>query len=213
MTDRKTRIDISDSFNQVFSQPPQRTLRARQGRSDGKDLDHGRPQQQAGAAFVGTRIVTIHADMRGAAAVGRLADLAPLEAATVIYLRLWCDGPDGRRQVRDELCGMLGPRAGGDALSAFDTLCGLCARHGRRAFLRHDPGCQCLGADEACLANLVALSAEGDREDALLIATLLVRADLSLHLFAAAQAFGLALCRMSLAAVPRGAPARPPRFH
>ena len=40
--------------------------------------------------------------------------------------------------------------------------------------MRHSIECRCLGGDEACFANLVATAAEGEREDALLMATLMV---------------------------------------
>jgi hypothetical protein len=43
--------------------------------------------------------------------------------------------------------------------------------------MRHHVGCRCLGADEACLAQLIGSAAEGAREDAMMIACLLVRAD------------------------------------
>lgn len=157
--------------------------------------------------------MTMQFGMRGAAPVGKVADLGPLEAAAVSCLRLWCDSPEGRRKVRDDLSQILGPMAGDAVLHAIEEFCSLCALHGRRALARHDPACQCLGADEACLAHLVALATEGEREDALLIATLLVRPDVSLHLVAAAQALGLALLRGSLKATRHAAAAQPDRLH
>lgn len=33
------------------------------------------------------------ASQRGAAAVGYLHDLTPIEASAMLYLRLWCEGP------------------------------------------------------------------------------------------------------------------------
>ncbi len=107
--------------------------------------------------------------MRGAAPVGRIDDLAPVEAAAVLHVRTWHDSPDAQRQIREDFAALLGPEAGDHALTAVDDLCSLCARHGRRTFMRHHPGCRCLGADEACLANLVGLAIEGEREDALLM--------------------------------------------
>lgn len=157
--------------------------------------------------------MTMQFGMRGAAPVGKVTDLGPLEAAAVICLRLWCDSPEGRRKVRDDFSQLLGTMAGDAALHAFDEFCNLCVLHGRRAFARHDPACECLGADEACLAHLVALATEGEREDAMLIATLLVRPDVSLHLVAAAQALGMALLRVSLKATRRAAAAHSDRLH
>lgn len=157
--------------------------------------------------------MTIQFGMRGAAPVGRVVGLGPLEAAAVSCFRLWCDSPAARRKVRDDLSQIPGPMAGDAVLHAIEEFCCLCARHGRLALARHDPACQCRGAEEACLANLVALATEGEREDALLIATLLVRPDASRHLIAAAQVLGLALLRMSLKATRHAATAHPDRLH
>lgn len=157
--------------------------------------------------------MTYQVSIRGAAPVGRISDLPPLEVSTVLYLRLWCDGPRAQEQVWNDFAGRLGPAAGREAVRALEDLCSLCARHGRRAFMRHQPTCECLGADEACFANLVAHAVEGEREDALLIATLLVRPDVSLLLASAAQTFGLALKRMALRADHRAQQATPQTLH
>ena len=144
--------------------------------------------------------MTKHVNIRGAAPIGQIRDLDPLEASAVLYLRLWCDGPDAQQQVWNGFSGLLGSAAARDAVGALEDLCRICVQHGRRALMRHHPTCECLGADEACIANLVAHATEGEREDALLIATLLVRPDVSPLLAAAAQTLGLALKRMALRA-------------
>ncbi|HMQ92825.1 MAG TPA: hypothetical protein PKA33_10500 [Amaricoccus sp.] len=143
---------------------------------------------------------------RGGATVGHVAELDAVAAGAVICLRRWCDGPAAQAQMREDFARALGPEAGGSAMRAFEELCDLCARHGRRPLMRHHVACKCIGADEACFANFVALASEGDREDAMLIATILVRADIAMCLLARAEAFGLALKRMSL----RARPAQPP---
>lgn len=118
------------------------------------------------------------ADRRGGLPVGHFDDLAPLEARVVAALRLW--DPDGST---------TGPAR------ALGELLALCQHYGRRPLLRHAVGCPCLGADEACLARLVATAATGGREDAMLIATLMVRPDVAPALSAVAQDFGLGLAR------------------
>jgi len=123
--------------------------------------------------------------------------LDPVEAGAVLYLRLWCDGPSAQAQVWDDFSNMLGPTQGREALKSFETLCDLCIRHGRRPLMRHSVSCKCLGADESCFANFVAAAAEGENEDAIMIATLLVRPDMAPCLMAVAAQFGLALKRMT----------------
>ena len=79
--------------------------------------------------------------------------------------------------------------------------------------MRHQPRCKCLGADEACFANLVSYATEGDREDAMPIATLMVRPDFAPHLAAAAEVFGLGLKRMALCNNRRAAFDPPQTLH
>ncbi len=150
---------------------------------------------------------------RGGASVGRLADLDPVEAGAVLCLRLWCDGPAARTQVRGDFAKVLGPEVARRALNSFEELCDLCVSHGRRPLIRHHLTCQCLGADEACFATFIAAATEGARDDAILIATILVRADIAFCLIDHAQAFGLALKRMALKATLPVPPPAQDTFH
>lgn len=137
---------------------------------------------------------------RGGAPVGYVHELGPVEAGAVLYLRLWCDGPEAQAQVWNDFASGLGPASGRRALKSFETLCDLCVQHGRRPLMHHHVTCKCLGADESCFANFIGYAAEGEREDALLIATTIVRPDMALCLVGVAQEFGLALKRMALKA-------------
>lgn len=138
---------------------------------------------------------------RGGAPVGFVAELGAIEAGAVLYLRLWCDGPTAQAQVWDDFTRVLGARSGRAALSSLEHLCDLCVRHGRRPMMRHHVSCKCLGADEACFANFVGAAAQGQHEDAMLIATLLVRPDFAPSLVGLGQALGLALRQMALGPV------------
>lgn len=135
-------------------------------------------------------------DKRGGAPVGLLSELDGIEAASVVYLRLWCDGPDAQANVWSDFAARLGPDQGRHALKSFESLCNLCAKHGRRPLVRHSVQCKCLGSDESCFANFIAVAASGDREDAMMIATLLVRSDVAPLITALATDFGHALMRM-----------------
>jgi len=156
---------------------------------------------------------------RGGAPVGFISELDGIEAASVIYLRLWFDGPDAQASVWNDFASSLGPDRGRRAVKSFEDLCSLCAQHGRRPLMRHSVHCKCLGADEACFANFIATAATVDRDDAMLIATLLVRADVAPLITALATDFGLALMRMNLAAPkdtvrsPEHAPFQPTTLH
>ncbi|OUD09741.1 hypothetical protein BVC71_07880 [Marivivens niveibacter] len=137
---------------------------------------------------------------RGGAPVGKMADLDPVEAAAVLYFRMWCDGANGADRLRMDFLSTLGIDQGEAALGAFNELCQSCTTYGRRPLMRHSLTCSCLGADESCFANLVALAGEGAREDAALIASLIVRADLALPMADLAQQVGIAFRRMMMSA-------------
>jgi predicted amidophosphoribosyltransferase len=144
--------------------------------------------------------MTTPQNKRGGAPVGFITELDSIEAASVIYLRLWCDGPETQSQICADFTNGLGTDQGRKAFQAFEELCNLCARHGRRPLMRHSVQCKCIGADESCFANFVATATDGEREDALLIATLLVRPDVAPLIASLASNFGLALKQMHLAA-------------
>ncbi len=135
---------------------------------------------------------------RGGAPVGYITELDGVEAAAVIYLRLWSDGPEAQAQVWSDLAATLGPDQGRKALKAFEQLCAFCAKFGRRPLMRHSVTCKCLGSDESCFANFIATAAEGAREDAMWIATSIVRADMAPLIVSCAADFGIALKRMQL---------------
>ncbi len=137
-------------------------------------------------------------EKRGGAPVGFLTELDGIEVASVIYLRLWCDGSDSQASVRNDFASSLGVDQGRKALKSFDDLCSLCSKHGRRPLMRHSVNCRCLGSDESCFANFISTAVTGDRDDAMLIATLLVRPDVAPLLTSLATEFGLALKRMNL---------------
>jgi len=137
---------------------------------------------------------------RGGAPVGFLSELDGVEAASVVYLRLWAEGAEAQTRIQHDFAQCLGADPGRRAMENFENLCGLCARHGRRPLMRHAVECSCLGADESCFANFIAAATSGEREDAMLIATLLVRADMAPLLTALATDVGLALRKMKLSA-------------
>ena len=71
-------------------------------------------------------------EKRGGAPVGFLAELDGIGAASIIYLRMWHNGPESQADVWTDLSSSLGADHGRKALKAFETLCSLCSQHGRR---------------------------------------------------------------------------------
>ncbi len=151
-------------------------------------------------------------ERRGGAPVGFITELDGIESASIIYLRLWSDGPEGQTSVWEDFATSLGPEQGRKTLNAFESLCGLCTQYGRRPLMRHAVSCKCIGSDEACFANFIGTAAMGERDDAMLIATLLVRPDVAPLITALAMDFGLALKRMNFRALKHMA-SEEPAYH
>jgi len=137
------------------------------------------------------------AEGRGAAPVGHVDGLPPLELAAVLCLRLWCDGSDAQVQLRREAALALGPDWGPHWVDALGDFLEVMTRFSRRPLLRHGIDCRCLGADESAVATLVGAAADGEREDAMLIGMLLVRPDMAPGLARLAETVGHGLRRMS----------------
>ena len=133
----------------------------------------------------------------GGATVGRIADLAAVEVGAVLCLRACATEEPDRDWVSRDISGLFGAEEGQTAFDCVRQICGLCAQHGRRPLMCHGMGCACLGADEACLARLVAAASGADREDAMLIAVLMVRADIAPYLVMLAESMGLAIRRLA----------------
>ena len=144
--------------------------------------------------------MTTAQEKRGGAPVGFLTELDGIGAASIVYLRMWHNGPDSQADVWADLSSSLGADHGRKALKAFETLCSLCSQHGRRPLMLHAINCKCIGSDESCFANFIATAATGEHEDAMLIATLLVRPDIGPIITSLAVDFGLALMLMNLRA-------------
>ena len=58
----------------------------------------------------------------GGAPVGFITELDSLQAASVIYLRMWCDGPDAQEKVSSDFASVLGHTNGSKALATFERL-------------------------------------------------------------------------------------------
>jgi hypothetical protein len=130
----------------------------------------------------------------GAMAVGHLAELDPASQLAVVALRLWCDR-GAEALARDlSVAGDTGPAAA----AAFARFCAHCLGAARRPLMRHGTGCPCLGADEAALVAFLRMAAEGEREEAMMMGMVMLRADAVPEAVALAQQAGLALRRLIL---------------
>ena len=88
--------------------------------------------------------------------------------------RSYCDGYESRIKLQDVFISNLGVEEGYATLDALDSFCELIYKKGRRQLIRHDVSCECIGADENCLCQLVFSACEDNLDDAKLIGTLIL---------------------------------------
>ena len=134
-------------------------------------------------------------DMVGAFPVSAMDRLPAGEALAVRCLRAWSAGPDAMTSL---LVPALGRQAACACAQAFGDVMGIVQRHGRRELIRHGAHCRCVGSDEAILAYFVMVAATGEREDAMLIASLLVEGPLLMPMSESARMAGLYLYQAGL---------------
>jgi len=111
---------------------------------------------------------------RGGATVAALNRMDAWEAALVLNLRLWSEGPVGQMHVRGEFDRALDQANAKRAWEDFDSLLRRIVASASRPMVRHEVGCNCVGSDECVFAHLVGTASAGHLNDAALIATLLV---------------------------------------
>ena len=90
----------------------------------------------------------------------------------------------------------LGYAEGNSAFQSFKDLCEIIFHHGRRSLIRHQLDCSCVGADESCFAQLILRAANNYKEDATLIALLLVPHHLTSETIALATKIGTSIKKL-----------------
>lgn len=146
--------------------------------------------------------MTHHAEIRGGLPVAAFDSLPETEQIVVRTLRHWAEGPNGAVQIAGLLRARMPEGAAIDCHRLLGDVFGVIARHGRRKLVRHHARCPCVGADEAVLAHFVTLAATGEREDAMLVGSLMVAGAVLLPFTEAARQAGLHLRRAVLAGPP-----------
>ena len=134
---------------------------------------------------------------RGAAPVGAMHELPPIELAAVVCLRAWCAGGDDRAMVGRDFRLVLGDEAGAEAVADFDALMTVMLEGARRPIMCHALDCGCFGGDESAFANMIAAAAGRDREDALLFAGTLLTGPAAWVAVSLAERLGQAFLRLA----------------
>ena len=130
---------------------------------------------------------------RGGATVGYMVDIEEEEFLFISYFRSYCDGYESRIKLQDVFISNLGVEEGYATLDALDSFCELIYKKGRRQLIRHDVSCECIGADENCLCQLVFSACEENIDDAKLIGTLITDAYLAEEITMLARKIGMSI--------------------
>ena len=124
----------------------------------------------------------------GSEPVGRFADLAPAEGWWIRAFRQW-NGEAG--VLSEDMAGRFGATRAERILSRFGELMELLSVYARRPLAVQGMGSARLCSDEAVFALLCTTAAHGAREDAMMIACLMVRPDVAPIAVSLAQGLGL----------------------
>jgi len=137
--------------------------------------------------------MTVALRNRGAAPVGVLAEMPPVERAAVRCLREWQAGDGARACIQRDLARAFGADGGAEKAQALDDLMELVCAGARRPLMCRTRDCGRCGGDECAFAQMVAAAAGGDREEALLFALLLMTPNAAFEAVRCAEDLGLAL--------------------
>jgi hypothetical protein len=140
--------------------------------------------------------MSIHQKFRGAAPVGQLGELPVLEMSAIVYFRMLGTSIETRQQLHQDFQLAFGRDHGIYYAAQFEEFFTFLATKSRRKVMRHEIDCTCFGGDESAIANMIALAAIGDIQEAELLASNLVPCKDAKTLVAHAEAIGLALSLM-----------------
>ncbi|MFZ3584577.1 hypothetical protein ACOI1H_20805 [Loktanella sp. DJP18] len=143
---------------------------------------------------------------RGAAPVGALQELPPVELAAIVYLRAWCEGGDDRGIIAKDFRLVMGHAEGAVAAADFHDLMTILLGSARRPIMRHGLGCRCFGGDESAFAHMIAAAASGSTEDAMLFASILMSGDAAWAATRLADRLGQTFLRLARGPGRRQAP-------
>ncbi|KNX41722.1 hypothetical protein ROTO_16930 [Roseovarius tolerans] len=138
------------------------------------------------------------------APVAQMDDMTGLPGIVIACLRHWNRG--GAAAALGLLRAHMSEATACASFEALQDLTDVLGPHIRRPLRCHAPQCQCVGLDEAAFARFVEEAALGEREEALMLASLLVAPRGIMPLADAAHRLGLTLHRAVLQQRTQGFP-------
>lgn len=132
---------------------------------------------------------------RGGAPVGVMAELPPVEAAAIQYLRLWFSG--NKDKIWRDFHNQLDQKSAKKAMALLEDLMSAVQLHARRPLMRHSDHCECFGGDECAFAHFVGAASSGENHDAMTFGLHLFDADYAENIMKSASDCGLMFLNMA----------------
>lgn len=136
---------------------------------------------------------------RGAAPVGQLQELPPVERLAILLLRAWCDGGREKSRMIRDFRRVAGPIEGDLRYEDFNALLRMILRCARCPLMRHGLTCRSFGGHECAFAQMIAAAATQDRDESLLFATTLVSGSAAWQAVQLAQILGPLMLQLARA--------------
>lgn len=130
--------------------------------------------------------------LAGQITIGRLSDLSEVGQLAVLALRGLDHAPGA---IPRDLVAAIGPLSANKAMARCDDLAQLISQYSTRPLVRNDLHKQQTSGDEAVFAEICTLALSGQREDMLILAMTLCRADVAPCVLPLAEALALTLAQ------------------
>ena len=125
----------------------------------------------------------------GGSPISVLSALTRTEFLSIFYLRCFSENINSKKVLADEFSYYLGKKRGLKVLSSLDNLYDLLLKKGRKDLILHSISCNYVGVDENSFIHLISCSICKEKNDALLIATIMTNSHTARSLIKHAQDF------------------------
>ena len=125
----------------------------------------------------------------GGIPISNLSYLSENELLSIFYLRCFSESKSSKKNLENELCSYLGKKKGLEILFYLESLYEILLKKGRKKFILHSVNCNCVGLDENSFIHLISFSAFKDKNEAMLIATIMTNSNIAPQLVLIAQEY------------------------
>ncbi len=129
----------------------------------------------------------------GGSPVAVLSSLKREDFLCIFYLRCFCENLTNRKAMSDEFCHYLGNDKGMRIMFTLENIHEILFKKGRKQLVLHNIYCDCVGADENSFIHLISRSTLTDKNDSMLIATIMTNSYIAPQLVKLAEDFAIGI--------------------